>query len=219
MRRLLPDPVDAVSALDAYAAPRPRPAGRPWVGVCMVASLDGSTVVAQNSHALSSPADTQVLGALRRHADLIVVGAATVRLEGYGPPKKPGQRIGVVSRSGRLDLEAPLFTSGAGFLIVPETAPELPVETLRAGEVDVDLAAALGSLDVGFVQAEGGATLNAALAAADLIDELNLTVSPVVVGGDGPRLTTAAPPLLQRMDLAHVLEDDGFLFTRWLRRR
>ena len=69
------------------------------------------------------------------------------------------------------------------------------------------------------MQAEGGATLNGALAAADLIDELNLTISPQFTGGTGPRLTHGAPPVAHRMDLAHVLEDDGFLFTRWVRQR
>lgn len=219
MRRLLPEWADPITPLDAYTAPRPRPAGRPWVGVCMVAGLDGSTVVDDNSRALSSPADTQVLVTLRRLADVIIVGAGTVRAEGYGPPSKPGQRVGVVSRSGDLDLTTPLFTSGAGFLIVPHSAPERPVDTVRAGDTRVDLAAALGQLDACFVQAEGGALLNAALAEADLIDELNLTISPVISGGDGPRLTTGARPLLHRMDLAHVLEDDGFLFTRYTRRR
>ena len=68
------------------------------------------------------------------------------------------------------------------------------------------------------MQAEGGPALNAALAAADVIDELNLTISPLVSGGDGPRVVTGAPPIGRRMDLAHVLEDDGFLFTRYVRR-
>jgi riboflavin biosynthesis pyrimidine reductase len=219
MRRLTPDPVDAVTALEAYTADRPRPAGRPWVGLCMVAGLDGSTVIDDNSRALGSDADTQVLIALRRLADVVVVGAGTVRAEHYGPPSKPGQRVGVVSRSGDLDLTTPLFTSGAGFLIVPRSAPHRPVDTIRAGDTAVDLAEALAQLDASFVQAEGGASLNAALAEAGLIDELNLTISPVISGGDGPRLTTGAPPLLHRMDLAHVLEDDGFLFTRYTRRR
>lgn len=223
MRRLFPHPVDHITAdvtfEEAYTAPRPRPAGRPWVGLCMVASLDGSTVVDDNSRALSSAADTQVLVGLRRLADMIIVGASTVRLEGYGPPSKPGQRVGVVSRSGKVDLASPLFTSGAGFLILPEDAPATPADSIRAGRTDVDLAAVLARLDVDYVQAEGGAALNGALAAADLIDELDLTISPVLSGDDAPRLTKGAPALLHRMDLAHVLEEDGFLFTRYVRRR
>jgi riboflavin biosynthesis pyrimidine reductase len=219
MRQLFPRSAASVGVLESYAVLRPRPAGRPWVGLCMVASLDGSTVVDQRSTGLSSDADREVLVTLRRLADLIVVGAGTVRAEGYGPPSKPGQRIGVVSRTGRVDVDAPLFTSGAGFLILPVDAPETSVPSVRAGHGDVDLAAALAQLDADFVQAEGGAALNAALAAADLIDELNLTVSPLIAGGSGPRLTAGAPDLVRRMDLAHVLEDDGFLFTRYLRRR
>ncbi len=88
---------------------------------------------------------------------------------------------------------------------------------MRAGRGDVDLAGALAQLDADFVQAEGGALLNGALAAADLIDELNLTISPLMAGGDGPRVTGGATQLSRRMRLVHVLEDDGFLFTRYLR--
>lgn len=219
MRRLHPNPTEHITAAQAYDVDRPRPPDRPWLGLCMVASVDGSTVVDHRSEALSSEADRQVLLTLRSLADVIVVGAGTVRIEGYGPPNKPGQRIGVVSRSGNVDLSMPLFTSGAGFLIVPKSAPQSPVDMVRAGDDEVDLVAALGQLDADFVQAEGGPALNAALAAADVIDELNLTISPVLSGGDGPRLLTGAESIGHRLALAHVLEDDGFLFTRYLRRR
>jgi riboflavin biosynthesis pyrimidine reductase len=219
MRRLHPDPVENVTVAEAYGVARPRPADRPWLGLCMVASIDGSTVIDHRSSALSSDADRQVLSTLRSLADVIVVGAGTVRIEGYGPPRKAGQRIGVVSRSGRVDLSMPLFTSGAGFLIVPRSAPDLPIDTVRAGDDELDLVAALGQLDADFVQAEGGPALNAALAAADVIDELNLTISPQLAGGDGPRLLTGADSIGHRMGLAHVLEDDGFLFTRYVRQR
>jgi riboflavin biosynthesis pyrimidine reductase len=219
MRRLHPDPTEHISAADAYDVVRPRPGKRPWLGLCMVASVDGSTVVDHRSEALSSEADREVLSTLRSLADVIVVGAGTVRIEGYGPPKKPGQRIGVVSRSGNVDLSMPLFASGAAFLIMPASAPERPIDTIRAGDGELDLAAALSQLDVDFVQAEGGPRLNAALAAADLIDELNLTISPMLSGGDGPRVTAGAEPIFHRLGLAHVLEDDGFLFTRYVRRR
>ncbi len=219
MRRLHPNPTEHITAVAAYDVQRPRPPHRPWLGLCMVASVDGSTVVDHRSEALSSDADREVLLALRWLADVIVVGAGTVRIEGYGPPTKPGQRIGVVSRSGKVDLSMPLFTSGAGFLIVPHSAPQLPIDTIRAGDDELDLAAALGQLDADFVQAEGGPALNAALAAADVIDELNLTISPMISGGDGPRLLTGADSIGHRLSLAHVLEDDGFLFTRYVRRR
>ncbi len=183
----------------------------------MVSSIDGSTVVDSNSRGLSSKADQEVLLTLRDLADVLIVGAATVRIEGYGPPRKPGQRVGVVSRKGDVDATSALFTSGAGFLIVPEDAPPSTVDCVRAGLGEADLAGALAQLDADFVQAEGGAILNGALAAADLIDELNLTISPMLAGGDGPRVTGGTAQLARRMRLAHVLEDDGYLFTRYLR--
>ena len=219
MRRLFEDPTDHVTVREAYDVERPRPEGRPWLGVCMVASIDGSTVVDSNSRSLSSKTDQEVLLTLRDLADVLIVGAATVRIEGYGPPRKRGQRVGVVSRRGDVDASSPLFTSGAGFLILPEDAPPTSVDAVRAGIGEVDFARALGQLDASFVQAEGGAMLNGALSAADVIDELNLTISPQLAGGDGPRVTSGSAQLSRKMRLAHLLEEDGFLFTRYLRAR
>ncbi len=219
MRRLFDDPTDHVTVRQAYDVQRPRPAARPWLGVCMVASIDGSTVIDSNSRSLSSKTDQEVLLTLRDLADVLIVGAATVRVEGYGPPRKRGQRVGVVSRRGDVDTSTSLFTSGAGFLILPDDAPPTSVEAVRAGIGQVDLVAALGQLDADFVQAEGGALLNGALSAADVIDELNLTISPQLAGGDGPRVTSGSAQLSRKMRLAHVLEEDGFLFTRYLRDR
>lgn len=187
--------------------------------VCMVASLDGSTAVDGRSGALSHPVDAAMLGALRRCADTILVGAGTVRAEHYGPPRKPGQKIVVVSRHGDLDFETPLFTSGAGVLALPLDAPSVPVPSVRSGHGSVDLAGVLAQLDAGVVQAEGGPSLNAALASADLIDELNVTIAPVLSGGDGPRLITGAPPLSHRLRLTQLAEHDDFVFMRWLRDR
>ena len=219
MRRLFPHPASDLTVHECYDVPRPRPEGRPWVAVCMVAGLDGSTVVDRTSRRLSNATDQQVLLTLRTFAQVILVGAATVRAEGYGPPRLEGQRIGVVSRSGDLDFDTPLFTSGKGFLVLPVDAPAVPVLSVRAGIASVDIAAVLAQLDAQVVQAEGGSTLNGLLAAADCIDELNLTLSPHLNGGDGPRVTSGAPALSHRMALAHVLEDDGYLFTRYVRAR
>ena len=187
----------------------------------MVASIDGSTAFDGASAGLSSDVDREMLLTLRRAADVIIVGAGTVRAEGYGPPKKPGQRIGVVSRSGNVDHTSALFAGGAGFLILPEDAPESPIDSVRAGTGEIDLAAALLHLPGAptIVQAEGGPSLNAALAAADLVDEMNITTSPQVVGGAGARITQGLPATGQRFDLVQLCEDDGFLFSRYIRRR
>jgi riboflavin biosynthesis pyrimidine reductase len=225
IRRILPTPATATTIREAYDVVRNPLSDRPWVGVCMVASLDGSVVADGGSGALGNSNDVEVLSTLRSIADLIIVGAGTVRAEDYGPPKKPGQRIGVVTNSGSLDLASELFSSGAGFLIAPEqaTIDESRVDVLRAGTDDVDLAGALGRLDevaadVRYVQAEGGGVLNGALYDHDLVDELDLTISPRLVGGDGPRLVRGAAEVVRDYALAQLLaDDDGFLFGRWIR--
>ena len=232
VRRVFPEPAADVSVDALYAdPPRQRLGQRPWLGVCMVASLDGSTVVAGRSGGLSNPNDVAVLATLRRVADAIIVGASTVRTERYGPPKKPGQRVGVVTSTGRVDPTTELFRGGAGFLIMPEdgppapTGPDGPIDVVRAGRGRVDLPAALERLDgvidtPTFIQAEGGPRLNGSLLDADCVDELNLTVSPVLAGGDGPRVTAGGSPSTAAFEIAHLAVDDrAFVYTRWLRRR
>ena len=224
MRQVFPQVVDHVSVASIYDVPRQRIASawgsRPVVGMCMVHSIDGSTVVHGNSLALSGPTDREVLLGLRQIADAVLVGAATVREEGYGPPAKAGLRVGVVSRTGNVDLATPLFSSGAGFLVVPESAPVADhpgVDIVRSGTDTVDLPRALSRIDGTFVQLEGGSLLNAAMIEADLVDEINVTISPNVVGGNGPRLVQSSRDVLQRFRLASVCEDDGFLFLRYVR--
>jgi len=229
LRRLFPEPAVEITPGAAYDAPRPPQSGaagpRPWVSLCMIASLDGAVVVDGRSGPLGNATDREVLLSLRELADVVLVGAGTARGEGYGPPGKRGLRVGVVTNSGALDLSRPLFTSGAGFLIVPDAADvdDSAVDVVRAGSERVDVALALtrlGSIVPGvrIVQAEGGPTLNAALLAADAVDELNLTISPRMVGGDSPRVVHDAAALDARFTLAHLLADDErFVFGRWVR--
>jgi len=225
MRRLHPAPPADVTVDDAYQAPLGGPTTRPWVGLTMVTSLDGSTVVAGRSGGLSNPNDSAVLSRLRGLADVILVGAGTVRAEGYGPPKKPEQRIGVVTASGHLDLTTDLFRTGSGFVITTEETPiEDGVDVVRAGRGGVDLTIALAGIEalcrgVTVVQAEGGPTLNGALLEADLIDEIDVTTAPLAVAGDGARLAVSTVAVNRRFELVQLLlDDDGFTFARWARR-
>jgi riboflavin biosynthesis pyrimidine reductase len=231
LRRLHPGPPGPTTLREAYDVPRPAPRDgrsgpRPWVGLCMISSLDGAVAVDGKSGPLGNPNDRELLITLRELADVIVVGAGTARGEGYGPPGRPGLRVGVVTNSGSIDIGSALFRSGAGFVITSETANvDSGVDVLRAGRDRLDLELALHRLDsivagVRYVQVEGGPTLNGALLAADLIDELDLTMSPRLVGSDSPRVTSAAPALDARFALAHLLADDEhFLFGRWVRWR
>ncbi len=225
MQRIHPTP-GATSIEDAYAAPLGEHPDRPWVMLCMVSSIDGSTVVDGRSAGLSSTNDSAVLLHLRSLADVVLVGSGTARGEGYGPPSTPDQRIGVVTGSGRVDTTSELFTSGAGFVVTTETATiDGDVDVLRAGRTEIDLQLAVERIPelhpgATVVQAEGGATLNAALAGADVLDELNLTTSPAVVGGSGPRLTQTGDDHAHRYELAQVVVDDeSFIYSRWRRRR
>ena len=226
MRRIFPAPNAEISVREAYGVDRSRitasAGSRPTIGLCMVMSLDGSTVVQGNSRALSGDADRSILVGLRSLADVIVVGSSTVRIDDYGPPSRKDLRVGVVSRTGSLDLTTPLFTSGAGFLIIPEDAPEPSnpaVTCIRAGKGSVDFAAAMCQLDGNFIQLEGGPGLNASMAQADLIDEINLTISPNIAANNEPRLLSEASPILKRFTLSHILEEEGFLFLRYTRNR
>lgn len=192
----------------------------------MIASLDGSVAVGGLSGGLGNANDRTVFSALRNAADVILIGARSAIAETYRSPRKAGQRIGVVTASGHVPVTTDLFTSGSGFVVMPEDGPAGPpgIDVVRAGRGTVDLLAALERLDAVtdppvFVQAEGGAGLNGALLDADCIDELNLTIAPVLAGGDGSRLIVGAAEWRRRYEPVHVLiDDDGYLFTRWVRR-
>ncbi|HUG00192.1 MAG TPA: dihydrofolate reductase family protein [Ilumatobacter sp.] len=208
-----------------YGVPRPTRHDRPWTALNMITSIDGSVAVDGTSGGLGNATDRRVLGALRSAASMILVGAGTAAGEGYGPPRKAGQRIAVVTNSGRLDANSQLFASGAGFAVTHADAlvPE-GIEVLRAGRDAVDLELALHQLTAmvpvnGWIVVEGGPSLNGALLASDLIDEFNLTTAPFMVGGDGKRATSGAPEMTRSFELAHQLIDsDRYLFSRWVRR-
>lgn len=186
----------------------------------MVMSLDGRTVVDQHSRHLSGPADLAMLVALRRIADVVVVGAQTAIIDTYDQQVRPDLPIGVVTTTARLNPASPLFSTGPGFLITPEdTVVPAGFRVVRAGRGTVDLERALEQIDGNFAQLEGGPGLNAAMFAADLVDEINVTVSAKLVGGKGPSLAASTVGLMHRFRLAHVVTDDGFVFLRYLRAR
>ena len=247
MRRLWPDPgeVDVVAAMVAGEA-RPSPAERPWVLVNMIASLDGAITIAERSGGLGGPADQQLFSALRGVADVILVGAGTVRAEGYGPARPSeairaarlarGQaevpRIAVVTRSLDLDLTSTLFTASVlpPLVITCGSADaarrrdlDAVAELIVVGTQEVDLAQALrhlGAAGTEVITCEGGPSLNGDLVAADLIDEWDLTVSPVLTGGAAGRASRGPDPAVPHpLRLDRLLEADHHLLGRWIRDR
>ena len=224
MRQLLPtlvDPIDPVAVYgDLPAAP-----GRPAVRLNMIASVDGATTLAGVSGGLGGLADKALFTVLRSLADVVLVAAGTVRSEHYGPSSTP---IAVVSRSLALDWDAPFFTAQLArpILVTVAQAPAAQraratdvADVVIAGDRDVDLARALAALaDRGHraVLAEGGPTLNGQLAGAGLVDELCLTLSPRLAGGDAKRILDGASlPTPANLGLCSVCEQDGFLFLRY----
>jgi riboflavin biosynthesis pyrimidine reductase/flavin reductase (DIM6/NTAB) family NADH-FMN oxidoreductase RutF len=243
MRRLIGRDIDERAVEAAYADLAARRAeGRPYVAVNMVATAEGAISFDGRTKELSSEGDRHIFHYLRSLADVILVGAQTVRAEHYGPPKvtearqadrvargqAPVPRIAIVSGSLDLDWSAPLFTASPTKPIVLTSgkAPEAELDQARAvadvvvaGDARVDLAAALGAIDAPVVLCEGGPTLNGLLAAHDLIDEMCITVTPALAGGDvgAGLLGHVRLPELQHLGLVHALEDDGNLFLRYRR--
>lgn len=244
MRQLRPPRDEPVEPSIYLTDERPAPAGRPWLLVNMIATADGATAVADRSGPLGGPDDKAVFHTLRAAADVVLVGAGTVRAEGYGPARPrpdgtPGPRIAVVTRSGDLDPAARLFGGGGsdgshGPVVVtceacpPERRAVLAAagaEVLVVGDGDVDLPAALAALrtqlGAGIVLCEGGPILNGELLTADLVDEWCLTVAPLLSAG-GSRRAAVGPDLASgpvALHLDRLLEADGFLFARYLRAR
>jgi riboflavin biosynthesis pyrimidine reductase len=153
-----------------------------------------------------------------------------MRAEGYGP--FAGGPIAVVTRSCRLDWSSRFFTAAAHRPIVVTVATADAEERQRAAEVadviiagdhDVDVVDAIAQLHGrGFahVLIEGGPQLNGDVVAAGLVDEVCLTMSPELIGGDARRiLSGASPPSPVPLAPVHILEADGFLFLRYARRR
>lgn len=197
--------------------------GRLAVELCMVTSLDGAVAVDGRSGPMSSPADRLVLTTLRSSSRLVLVGAGTVRAEGYRTPSDPSVRIAVVTRSGGLDWDSELFTSGAAIVVTGE-GTDVPshVSTVRSTSLEPDLIGAIDALetlvpDAGFVHVEGGAALNGTLVSLGLVDAINLTLAPMIAGGSEQRIVTGAPAVTAGLRLVHAFAEGDHLFTRWER--
>ena len=257
IERIFPLPSAAASDDDLlawYAAPERVGAGgldtRPWVSFNFVSSLDGAASLDGRSGGLGNEEDQRIFKLLRRHADVILLGAQTVRAEGYagelldaqaqrwrtehGKPAHPAFAI----VSGRLDLDpASELFSAAPVRPLIFTTKASPAER-RAALEDVADVVAVGDeiLDVGLmiadlaarglpkIHSEGGPHLFGSFQEAGRVDELCLTLSPLLVGGQAPRIaaslsagTAGSGP--EGMALAHVLASGSMLFLRYLARR
>lgn len=183
----------------------------------MITTPDGAIDVNGRSGPLGGPADQKRLIGLRQQAAVVLVGAGTARGEGYGAPSKQGLRIGIVTRSCDMDFTSPLFTSGSGFIVTTTDAPVVPVDSIRAGVGTIDFAAVIAQLPEGMIHVEGGPQLNAALFSAGVVDAINLTWSPRLIGSRGPSIS-AAPHALQNFLLTSLSTEEAFVFARYERK-
>lgn len=239
MRTLTAEPGD-VDLAERYAYP----AGTTWMRANMVASLDGAAQRDARSGGLGNAADRHLFLLLRGLADVVIVGAQTVRTEGYGPVRRsegwdgvrdgrpPVPPLAIVSRTLDLDFDAPVFTEAEvpTILLATETADPERLATAReradviiAGKETLDFPAAVRELAARGhrrLLCEGGPGVLAQVVAAGLLDELCLTLSPLLLAGHPTRILDGPPlPVPPEMTLAHALQDEEFLFLRYLRNR
>lgn len=226
--------------LEAYAfADR----ATPRVRMNFVMSLDGAVTVEGRSGGLGDASDRLAMQVIRTLADVVLVGAGTVRAEGYGGLRvdeadaawrrshglASQPRIAVVSS--RLDLapEHPFFARATErpILLTHEAAPADRREALaevcdmiECGHDVVDAAVmvqALSERGMPQVLCEGGPRLFGTLLEADAVDELCLSLSPVIVGGDPGRMVRGASELPRRMRLVHAIPAGELLLLRYAR--
>lgn len=218
-----------------------------WVRGNMITSLDGGAADDGKSGGLAGPGDRAVFVQMREAADVILVGAATVRVENYSGAQLPvaarqarqrrGQAevppIAILTRSGNLDPTARLFTRTEVPPLILTSARTVEDTRCRLGAVaevidasgpDPDSADSPRVLEIlaerGLfrVLTEGGPLILGNLINNDLLDELCLTVAPILVGGSAKRIVTGLGNVHTRMRRTHLLaDDDGYLYTRYVR--
>lgn len=237
MRWLVPDPPPAGPWEDSYTWPSQR-----YTRACMVMAIDGSIAGPDGvSGSISSDTDRRVLNAARGMADAYLVGAGTVRAERYGPVRErpeltarrqtlgqlPAPTLVIVTASCRFDWQTARFQDSDNRPIILTTSDSDAADRAEAarrcdvvvvGDSSVTGQQALDALaerGLTRVNCEGGDRLLSELAGAGLLDEIDLTMSPLVTAA--PRPERPGPAVLQRMRLHQLLEEDGYLFSRYLR--
>ena len=202
-----------------------------------VASVDGAVAVDGLSAGLSSPTDKEVFRILRMVCDALLVGAATLRDEDYRPLALDAQRrawrtssgltaypmMVVFSKSLDLDPHHRALTQAPvrPLIVTPADPGEHPLRRVADLVVAADPAVAVGYLrerGLRSLLCEGGPALLGMLSGADLVDEVCLTLSPLLAGPGAGRIVSGAPHPVRRMRLAHAFAaEDGMLLTRFVR--
>lgn len=223
----------------AYALPDRQ---RSRVRMNFVTSADGAATLGERSGALGGPTDRAVMQVLRTMADVVVVGAGTVRAEGYGGMRVDAEAVGwrrdhglddqpalaVVSGSLDLPVDHEAFTDAVRRPVIVTTGASARVrgahypaaDVIGCGEASLDLSAMMSAFaERGWTQVlcEGGPRLFGALLDAQLVDEVCLTLAPRFVGGSAGRIVRGATELDRVARLGGIFADpEGFVFARYL---
>ena len=240
--------LDEAALFAAYAPPStldgPNDAGSAaptgWLRCNMVTSLDGAATGPDGkSGSINNPADHVVFEVLRASSHAVVVGAGTVRAEGY-PPLSVGRSLVELRRERGLPDALPLVAvsrhgqvpptlrghrDGSALIAMPERASGLASARADLGEANVlvcgdddldlrDLLAQLRGRGLNQLLTEGGPGLLGSFTAAGLVDELCYTIAPQLVGGEHPR-TIGPDGVPSALELALLVEHDSTLMGRW----
>lgn len=245
--RLLGDiaAVDDDQLRTLYAYPTGLP--RCWVRGNAISSADGGATTDGTSGGLGNAGDRRLFQLLRELADVIVVGAGTVRAEHYaGAQMTVRQRqqrqargqaeippLAVVTHSGQLDRDLAALTHtevpplvltcsaavAAANAHLGTRAHVIDCSGADPGNVDPEvILAMLAERRMTRVLTEGGPTLMSTLITHDLLDDLCLTIAPVLVGGEAIRIASGSGHAERKMRRAHLISDaDGYLYARYAR--
>lgn len=219
------------------------PEGDQLLRINFIASLDGAVEIEGRSGPLGGPVDRSAFAAMRAVADVVLVGAGTARAENYGPvtvaPDVAGRRLqrgqsprptlAVVTRRGDLDRRSRLFGGEDRVLVlttdeVEAGRPDLSevAEVVSCGRSEVEVDRVVGELrrrGLGRILCEGGPALARTLLGAGVVDELCLTISPVVLGGGRRLFGEQQLERAEAFELAAILEADSMLLARYRLRR
>jgi riboflavin biosynthesis pyrimidine reductase len=219
--RLLPDRAADLEATDlAAAVPGPAPADRPFMLVNMIATADGRATIAGRTGTIANRADYELFHALRTRVDAVMVGAETVRVEGYG---RMDPFAVLVTRSALVPADVGLLKAPENRVIVLTPSPDakLPPCAAQVSYLRAPLAEGVPRLrsehGVRSILCEGGPQLLGDLLRAGLVDELHLVIAAKLAGGPDPiTIVTGAaldPPVDLRLLSLH--ESGGYLFLRY----
>lgn len=242
-RQLLPDSLEIglsalVSSLDLAAG---APAERPYTVANFVCSVDGRSTFQGRSGELGDEGDHALFHGLRERVDGVLAGTGTVRTERYGQlVRDPGRRrrrvsagldpqplACLVTRSGNIPTDIPLFTASESRIVVFSPVPvdlsgcQAQVDLVELDPGELTLTTAMRHLrsvyGVRTLLCEGGPTIFGALLQEELVDELFLTLSPKLTGGGPGPTITSGPELmhLRTLGLRWALERDGSLYLRY----